>query len=102
MYTLNITFKVDYTIESDWLDWMQDGFLTEFALACGYDDFRLHSLVGHDDEDGRTFVLQMYIPEAEALDQYLEKQQQSVHQRIVTRWGDRVLFFQTVLKRVIP
>lgn len=100
MYTLNISFKVDHEIENDWLDWMKGNWLMKVSQSLEGSSYQLHSLIGHDDEQGKNFVLQYYVESSDLLNKYLRDDQSDLQQQIITRWGDRAVFFQTILKKV--
>lgn len=100
MYTVNITFKVSHTVYDAWLAWMQETWIPMLFPGDDKADHRLSRLLGHPDEDGVTVVFQMFLPSRGFLNQYLEIRQQKLHKNISDKWGEHVLFFQTVLEEI--
>lgn len=100
MYTINITFKTDHDSYEEWLTWMNREWLPQMRESCDGAAFQLHKLLGHDDEEGTTSVLQIYIPSRAILNSYLINKQNSLQQQIAQRWGTKVLFFQTILEKI--
>lgn len=100
MYTVNITFKVDHDIADAWTEWMKVDALPKLSADCDGAACHLHALLGHDDEEGTTFVLQLLLSGEQALNDYQANQQRDLHDAIAVRWGEKCLFFQTVLKRI--
>lgn len=100
MYTVNITFKVEHPQFESWKEWMNKEFSNEFFSACKPVFRQLHQLLGHDDVHGTTAVLQIGFDSEELLGNYLTLCQGVMAEKIVERWGETVLFFQTILKKV--
>ncbi len=100
MYTVNITFKVDHQVFDEWLLWMQNTWIPLVTSLNGKGETSLSKLLGHDDEGGVTLVFQLFLPSRGLLNSYLEIRQSKLHNLIAEKWGEDVLFFQTVLERI--
>lgn len=100
MYTVNLTFKVPTRLVDEWLTWMQKTWQPDLIDTCAAEGTQLFRLLGHDDEHGSTLIYQLFLPSKALLNRYFENHQDGFHQHIREKWGDDVLFFQTVLERI--
>lgn len=101
MYIVNITFKVPHELYDEWLTWMQSTWRSYIVESSEKTVHQLHRLLGHDDEHGITMVFQLHFASRALLDNYLGNREAAIHQSLRDKWGESVLFFQTVLERVI-
>jgi uncharacterized protein YeaO (DUF488 family) len=57
-------------------------------------------LLEHEEEDGKTFVIQFYAHSKKDYDNYLKKFAAELKQKSVAKWNDHVLSFRTLLQNV--
>ncbi|MCO6497238.1 MAG: DUF4286 family protein [Chitinophagaceae bacterium] len=100
MYTLNITFKVEHNVFDDWYNWMREDFINGFHTLQDIENTQLNRLLGHDDEHGVTAVLQVVFLSEDELRKYLDNYQDEFARKVSERWGERVVFFQTAMKKI--
>lgn len=100
MYTVNITFKIAHKVLDSWIVWMKKEWIPMLVKNDEKVNYRINKLLGHDDEDGVTVVFQLSLPSRGYLNRYLELHQAAFHKDISEKWGEDVLFFQTLLEEI--
>lgn len=100
MYTINFSFKIEHEIFDDFQEWLQNDFISETIKENHFSGFHLFKLLGHDDEHGKTLVLQLIVSSRAILNSFIENRESALKNHIVEKWGDHVMFFQSVLERV--
>lgn len=100
MVIINQTFNVEESVAQDWIKWVQHVYLPE-VMATGYfTDNRIMRLLSEDAENGNTYAIQFSMPSAT----YVRLQHDDIMHRfeeMASRaYGDKVLFFRTVLEVV--
>lgn len=98
MYTLNITTKVQHDIIDDWIQWQKTNNIPNFMDTGLFENFKFCSLLHHDDEEGKTFVLQFSISSWDKYESFLEIYDAEFRQKAFEKWGDAFLAFRTVLE----
>lgn len=99
MYTVNITFRVPHHLLDEWRSWMHDEWQPKVSQISPGSAFRLHRLLRHDDEHGTTIVFQLFLASRALLNSYLESKEAPLHQLMTDKWGENILFFQTILEQ---
>jgi hypothetical protein len=100
MFIYNITLKVENDILEEWLEWQKEIHIPEMiATGCFY-DHRFYKLLEHDEEDGKTFVIQFYANSKNDFDHYVENFAGQLRQKSSEKWKDRVISFRTLLQNV--
>ena len=100
MIIYNITFKVDHEKTKDWIQWQKEIHIPEIiATGCFY-DHRFYELLEHDEEDGKTFVIQFYANSKSDYENYLQNFAPELKRKSVLKWNEHVLSFRTLLQNV--
>ena len=63
-------------------------------------DHRFYQLVGEDDNEGITFVIQFYCHDQTNYDTYMAQQASGLLQKAFLQWGNRFVSFRTLLVSV--
>lgn len=100
MFIYNITVKVEKEILGKWMQWQKEIHIPEIiATGCFY-DHRFYELLEHEEEDGKTFVLQFYANLKSGYDDYVNNFASQLRQKSNGKWGDHVISFRTLLQNV--
>ena len=93
----NVTIKVQASIQTAWLNWLQQEHIPEvIATGCFTQATILH-LLEIDDTEGPTYAIQ-YVAENKAMyDQYIEKYAPLMRQKSFDKWGDKFIAFRTLM-----
>lgn len=99
MYVQNISFQINASLETQWLEWMKNKFIPLFmATGCFYENKFYLLTVGPD--QAPTYTLQLFANDTINMDIYLQKHADSLLQNINTIWGDQCFYFSTSMKIV--
>jgi hypothetical protein len=98
MLIYNITSKVAWPVQEQWIEWMMMEHMVEVletGLILKYQLVRLQEV---DDVDGPTFAVQYYIEGRPQYELYIQKFAPGLRQKMIDRWGDQVISFRTLME----
>ncbi len=101
MLIYNITTKLYWAIENDWLQWMKTEHLPAVMAAGNFENHQLVKLLEADDGDGPTYAVQFYVTDKKSLDLYLDEYSNKFRQEAIDRWGEKFISFKSIME-VIP
>ncbi|MDP4283277.1 MAG: DUF4286 family protein [Bacteroidota bacterium] len=100
MFIYNITSKVDHAVLDEWLQWQKEIYIPGAMETGFFYEHRFYQLLEHDDEDGKTFVVQFLAKSRNDCDKYLQSIAPFLNKKSFEKWGDYVVYFQTLLQNV--
>ena len=100
MIIYNITIKVEWTIASEWLRWMQETHIEGVLNTGCFEKHQFVRLLQVDETDGPTYAIQYYAPALSRYDYYLQHYAPVFIGQIKEMWGDRYVDFQTLMQTV--
>lgn len=100
MFVYNITSKVDHDIIQDWLHWQKNIHIPAMLQTGCFYDHRFYELLEHNDEEGKTFVVQFLAASKSDYNRYLEIYANGLRQKSMEKWKDAVVSFRTLLVEV--
>lgn len=100
MYVLNITSKVDHAIIKEWTVWQKEIYLPELVARHCFSNFHFFKLMDHDDNEGEIFISQLEFSSLEEYQLFLKEYDENWRKKVTDKWGEAVLSFRTVLKRM--
>ncbi len=101
MILYNVTVNVYPDIEEKWFKWMKDLHMNE-VMATGYFiESKIFKLLNEDpDAEGNTYAIQYFSSNLDQLNTYFEKEASRLRKDHISRFGDKVLTFRTILEEV--
>jgi hypothetical protein len=100
MLIYNITVKVENEILEKWMQWQKQIHIPEMIATGYFYDYRFYELLEHEEEDGKTFVIQFYASSKNDFDNYVENFAEQLRQKSREKWKDHVISFRTLLQNV--
>jgi hypothetical protein len=100
MFIYNITTKVDHAILNEWLQWQKEIHIPEIMSTGLFHEHRFFQLLEHDEEEGKTFVIQFVTSTKINYDKYLHDFAPQLQNKSLAKWGGRVISFRTLLQNV--
>ncbi len=100
MVVYNISVKVDNAIGQDWLIWQQKEHIPENLATGLFRDCRMFRLLGHDDEDSSTYVIQYSANSRQQYDEYILMHAESLQQKEFKKWGNLFIAFRSLMQKV--
>ena len=100
MFIYNITLKIDWSIENDWLQWMKEEHMPEVLATGCFEKSQLLRLIEVDETDGPTFAAQYTAANREAYDRFISNHAPDLRQKSFDKWGNRFVAFRSVMEVV--
>ncbi|HEY4110558.1 DUF4286 family protein [Puia sp.] len=100
MIVYNSTCKVRWDIAEDWLSWQVEEQIPAILKTGLFDNYQLYRLLDQDEEEGATFVIQMFTSDLERYEQFLIGFSPALQQAAWEKWGDGFIAFRTLMERV--
>lgn len=100
MYIYNVTIKIDWLIHERWLAWMRE---VEIPRMLGFPYFESHELVRlleTEEIDGPTYAIQYRTDTIENYKSYVTVQMAVDSAASYALWGQRCVFFMTLMEVV--
>ncbi|RYG02973.1 MAG: DUF4286 family protein [Chitinophagaceae bacterium] len=98
MLIYNVTSKVNWNVQQEWLDWMINIHVPEVIATGLFSKHQLVRLQEVDDIDGPTFAVQYYLDSKENYEQYITRFAPVLRAKAVAEWGDNVISFRTLME----
>ena len=100
MFIYNITTKVDHKILNDWMQWQREIHIPEMiATGCFY-DHKFYELLEHEEEDGKTFVIQFFAKKKSDYEKYISEFAPELRKKSLVKWNEHTISFRTLLQNV--
>ncbi|MEO6188452.1 MAG: DUF4286 family protein [Ginsengibacter sp.] len=100
MWIYNITTKVENSIEDEWLGWIRGKYIPDVMSTGLFFNHGFMKLYGHDESDGKTYVLQFFADEKNAIDSFNRQHAKRIAINLRSRWGEALVTFETLLQSV--
>ena len=100
MIVYNITTKVRWDILEAWLDWQLEEQIPSILSTNCFDDYALYRLLEQEEEEGPTFVIQLFTTGVERYQQFVEEHAPALQAAAGEIWGDAFIAFRTLMESV--
>lgn len=98
MILYNNTCKVRWNILEAWLGWQLEEQIPAMLATGLFDDYRFYRLLEQDEEEGPTFVIQLFTTSIERYQQFIDSSAPAFQQAAWARWGDGFIAFRTLME----
>ncbi|RYE40145.1 MAG: DUF4286 family protein [Sphingobacteriales bacterium] len=98
MFIYNVTSKVSWQIQEQWLNWMLTEHIVEILETGMFLKYQLVRLQDVEDLDGPTFAVQYYLDTRENYDRYVARFASGFSEKSIKLWGDQVISFRTLME----
>ena len=98
MYIYNVTINIDSSVETEWLQWMQEKHIPEMLETGKFIEAKMCQVMVEEDMGGQTYSIQYRSYSREALDAYYREDAEQLRQDGASRFGDKSLAFRTELQ----
>jgi hypothetical protein len=99
MFVSNISFQVDPSIESAWLNWVKQSFIPSCLNTACFVEHQLYQLDLAADQPP-TFTLQLFSHSATQMAEFQEKHAETLLLSVNEQWGEQWFHFNTSMKIV--
>ena len=100
MIIYNVTSKVAWEIEAEWVKWMQEEHLAEVVATGCFTNAQLLRLLESDDDEGATYTAQYFASTKELQEKYIAEFASSLREKAFAKWGNRFISFRSVMELV--
>ncbi|AUC21619.1 hypothetical protein BTO15_05660 [Polaribacter sejongensis] len=99
MYIYNVTINIDETVHKEWLTFMETHILK--VLNTGrFTAAKLTEVLVEEEMGGRTYSIQYTANTREDLDDYYKHEAETLQQKSLQKFGDKMLAFRTELRLI--
>jgi hypothetical protein len=99
MFVSNISFQVDPSIETVWLNWLKQHFIPSCLKTTCFVNHQLYQLDLASDQPP-TYTLQLFSHAATQLAEFQEKHAESLLFSVTEQWGEQCFHFNTSMRIV--
>ncbi|MCM1505202.1 MAG: DUF4286 family protein [Muribaculum sp.] len=99
MIVVNTTFHVETAVEREWVAWIHATYLA-MAVATGVMYSPLFMRIRSHVEGGTAYALQMQAESESDAERWLDDIQPKLLTEMYSHWGERVLYFTTIMDEV--
>ena len=96
----NITCKVRWDILEPWLLWQLEEQIPAMLGTGLFDDYRFYRLLEQDEEEGPTFVIQLFTTSLDRYQRFILEFAPGLQQAGWDKWGNGFIAFRTLLESV--
>lgn len=98
MIIYNVTSKVDWSIEEDWVQWMKEEHMPEVVATGCFTNCQLLRILEIDEEEGPTYAAQYFAENKLQQELYIDQYAPTLREKVFDRWANRVLSFRTIMQ----
>ncbi|MGL1888153.1 MAG: DUF4286 family protein [Reichenbachiella sp.] len=99
MVLYNVTMNIEGGIEKDWLKWMKEVHVKDVLNTGCFLENKIFKLLS-EEEHGTTYSFQYFAKSIEDIQTYQENYGAKLQMDVVTRYGDKVMSFRSLLESV--
>jgi len=98
MIVYNMTIKVRWDIHEGWPRWFRSEYLPATMATKCFDSYKLFQLLDEDEEEGPTFILQLFTDSEQRFEEYMIRHAEQLQQAAQQRWGTGYIAFRTLME----
>ena len=98
MLIYNVTSKVNWSIHEEWLLWMKQEHIPEVLNTGFFFKSQVLRLLEVDEDDGPTYAVQYFASSTEDYHKYLEQHAPDLRSKAITRWGNQLISFRSLME----
>lgn len=100
MILYNITYNVDKTVETEWLEFMKNQHTPVFLKTGYFTEQKLLRLLNEEYSEGTTYCFQFFTESLEELRDFQETYEASIENNLEAKFKGKYVFFKTWLEEL--
>lgn len=100
MLIFNTTFHVEEKTQGEYLDFFTQTYIPTCAESGFLFEPRFSKIMSHGEEGSVCYSLQFYVKNADSLDFWLTNGGKELEQKLVSKFGQRVVGFITLMEEI--
>ncbi|HEY4205915.1 MAG TPA: DUF4286 family protein [Puia sp.] len=97
MIVYNVTYKVRWNIQQQWLIWLKEEHVARHVETGLFDGSRIYRLLDQDEEEGPTYIAQYFTTDLLRYEQFIIEFAPRFQQDSWGKWGDGFIAFRTLM-----
>ena len=98
MFLYNVTFKIEPTIQKQWLEWIQLIYVPTMMNTGLFLDYKFCKLMGQEEQDGMTYTIQASSADLVKLDEFRNQYEPMLRHKHFLQFKNQFVSFRTVLE----
>ena len=99
-YIYNVSIKIQFDIEEQWLAWMKNEHIPEVIATTLFDSYTFFELLEPIDEEGKTFVVQYFTDSALRYEKYIAEYAALLRAKGFEKFSNKFIAFRSIMKEV--
>lgn len=100
MIIYNVTIKLDWSIQQQWIEWMKETHIPAIMATGCFTTHQFVRLLDVDEEEGPTYAVQYFAETRQQLDNYIQQFAPALRQESFMKWGNKFIAFRTLMQVV--
>lgn len=100
MIVYNVTAKIDFSIEEDWLQWMKAVHIPDVLKTGYFSGYRLSRVMSLQDNDGVTYAIEYHCASTADLHQYEVKHAPALRKEYAERYTGKYVTYRSIMEVV--
>lgn len=100
MLLYNVTFGIDKAIESEWIAWMKEHYISSIMNTGLFVEYKMYKVLTHDDETSVSYSVQCFAKSIEDVLSYLNNYAPQLTELHRERFKDKHVAFNTLLDEI--
>ena len=101
MFIYNVTTKMDWSIEDEWVKWMQQVHMPAVTASGYLEKPQLVRLLEVDDVEGPTYAAQYYVVSKASYDEYILNHAPQLRAEAMEKWGNKFISFRSLMEVIL-
>lgn len=98
MIIYNVTTKVTHDVARQYQDWLTNEHMDAMVATGCFTEYRLAKLLGHEEEEGITYVIQYMAPDMEDYERYIEEHATEMRKSGLEKFGHKMVAFRSLME----
>lgn len=100
MILYNITFNVELSVVADFKDFLQENHISSLRIGDEVLEYKFLKLLNVDESEAMTMTLQYFLKDLGTYNMHLAVIDSVLKKELYERYGDKVLYFCSVLEKI--
>ena len=98
MIVYNITIHVSWTINNEWLRWMQEIHIPKILATGCFFEYRILKLLEINEDEGPTYAVQFHTLTTGNYQRFIDQHEAYLRKQLHEKWKEHVVTFSTLME----
>ncbi len=100
MIMYNVTVNIDFSVHSDWLQWMKEKHIPDVMNTGCFTENKICKVLSAEEQGGLTYAIMYLCPDMATFNKYQTEFSPALQKEHVERYKDKFGAFRTILEVV--